>query len=114
MDTLVDPADAAINSRLTKEEKIRFLREMFRIRRFEQTSLKFYNQGKMGGFLHLYTGQESVAVGTISLLGKNDHVITAYRDHGHALTVGMDMKPLMAELFGKATGCSKGKGGSMH
>src|ERR1700688_624895 len=114
METLVDPADAAINSRLTKEEKIRFLREMFRIRRFEQTSLKYYNLGKMGGFLHLYSGQEAVAVGTISLLGDNDHVITAYRDHGHALAVGMDMKACMAELFGKATGCSKGKGGSMH
>jgi pyruvate dehydrogenase E1 component alpha subunit len=114
MDTLVDPADAAINSRLTKEEKIRLLREMFRIRRFEQTSLKYYNLGKMGGFLHLYSGQEAVAVGTISLLGENDHVITAYRDHGHALAVGMDMKACMAELFGKATGCSKGKGGSMH
>ncbi len=68
----------------------------------------------MGGFLHLYIGQESVAVGTCSLLGTNDHVITAYRDHGHALAVGMSMNECMAELFGKATGCSKGKGGSMH
>jgi pyruvate dehydrogenase E1 component alpha subunit len=114
MEIQVDPADAGINSQLTKEEKIRFLREMFRIRRFEQTSLKYYNLGKMGGFLHLYSGQEAVAIGTISLLGENDHVITAYRDHGHALAVGMEMKPCMAELFGKATGCSKGKGGSMH
>src|SRR3981189_2397705 len=112
METLVDPADAAINTRLTKEDKIRFLREMFRIRRFEQTSLKYYNLGKMGGFLHLYSGQEAVAVGTISLLGDNDHIITAYRDHGHALAVGMDMKACMAELFGRATGCSKGEGGS--
>lgn len=107
-------ADAEINRKLDAETKIGFLRDMFRIRRFEQTSLKFYNQGKMGGFLHLYTGQESVAVGTISLLGENDHVITAYRDHGHALAVGMSMNECMAELFGKATGCSKGKGGSMH
>jgi pyruvate dehydrogenase E1 component alpha subunit len=114
MEIQVDPAQTGINSQLTKEEKIRFLREMFRIRRFEQTSLKYYNLGKMGGFLHLYSGQEAVAVGTISLLGENDHVITAYRDHGHALAVGMDMKSCMAELFGKATGCSKGKGGSMH
>src|SRR3984957_1036055 len=114
METLVEPAEAAINSRLTKEEKVCFLREMFRIRRFEQTSLKYYNLGKMGGFLHLYSGQEAVAVGTISLLGENDHVITAYRDHGHALAVGMSMNECMAELFGKATGCSKGKGGSMH
>src|SRR5690242_9261446 len=117
MDTLVDSSanvDAAINRDLSKEDKIRFLRDMCRIRRFEQTSLKWYNLGKMGGFLHLYSGQEAVAVGTISLLGENDHVITAYRDHGHALAVGMSMEECMAELFGRVTGCSKGKGGSMH
>ena len=68
----------------------------------------------MGGFLHLYIGQEAVAVGTMSLLGENDHVITAYRDHGHALAAGMTMDECMAELYGKATGCSSGKGGSMH
>jgi pyruvate dehydrogenase E1 component alpha subunit len=116
-ETLVETskyAEAEINKKLTPEQKIQFLRDMCRIRQFEHTSLKYYNQGKMGGFLHLYTGQESVAVGTISLLGKNDHVITAYRDHGHALSVGMNMNECMAELFGKATGCSKGKGGSMH
>ena len=107
-------ADAPVNRALTKEEKIGLLREMVRIRRFEQAALKYYNAGKMGGFLHLYIGQESVAVGTMSLLGDNDHVITAYRDHGHALAVGMSMNECMAELFGKATGCSKGKGGSMH
>jgi len=117
METLLNPsayADAAINKQLTDDDKVRLLRELYRIRRFEQTSLKYYNLGKMGGFLHLYSGQEAVAVGTISLLGEDDHVITAYRDHGHALAVGMEMKPLMAELFGKVTGCSKGKGGSMH
>jgi len=110
----VDYAGAEINAALGADEKIRFLAEMLRIRRFEQTALKYYNQGKMGGFLHLYIGQEAVAVGTVSLLGKNDHVITAYRDHGHALAVGMDMNSCMAELLGKATGCSHGKGGSMH
>ena len=109
-----DFSKAEINAKLGPEEKIRFLTEMLRIRRFEQTALKYYNQGKMGGFLHLYIGQEAVALGTISLLGENDHVITAYRDHGHALAVGMDMKSCMAELLGKATGCSRGKGGSMH
>jgi pyruvate dehydrogenase E1 component alpha subunit len=107
-------ADAPVNSALTKEEKVGFLREMYRIRRFEQVALKYYNAGKMGGFLHLYIGQESVAVGTMSVLGDNDHVITAYRDHGHALMAGMSMNECMAELYGKATGCSKGKGGSMH
>ena len=82
-----DYAGAEINATLGADEKIRFLAEMLRIRRFEQTALKYYNQGKMGGFLHLYIGQEAVAVGTVSLMGKNDHVITAYRDHGHALAV---------------------------
>ena len=110
----VDYAAAEINAALGTDEKIRFFTEMLRIRRFEQTALKYYNQGKMGGFLHLYIGQEAVAVGTVSLLGKNDHLITAYRDHGHALAVGMDMNSCMAELLGKAAGCSHGKGGSMH
>ena len=107
-------ADAEINKKLSSEEKIDFLRLMHRIRQFEQISLNHYKDGKIGGFLHLYVGQESVAVGACSLMGKNDHVITAYRDHGHALAVGMGMDECMAELFGKATGCSKGKGGSMH
>jgi pyruvate dehydrogenase E1 component alpha subunit len=113
----VDPVDfskAEVNANLTPDEKMGILRQMLRIRRFEQVSLKYYNQGAMGGFLHLYIGQEAVAVGTVSLLGKNDHVITAYRDHGHALSVGMSMNECMAELLGKATGCSRGKGGSMH
>ena len=107
-------ADAPINKKLSPQDKIDLHRQMVRIRAFEQLSLQHYQGGKMAGFLHLYIGQESVAVGTISLLGENDHVITAYRDHGHALAVGMSMNECMAELFGKATGCSKGKGGSMH
>ena len=101
--------DHVANAELTNEDKVEFLRTMVRIRRFEEASLKYYNAGKMGGFLHLYIGQESIAVGTASLCGKNDHLITAYRDHGHALAVGMSMNECMAELFGKATGCSKGK-----
>jgi len=109
-----DFAKASINANLTSEGKLDLLREMLRIRRFEQTSLKVYQQGKIGGFLHLYIGQESIAVGAASLMGDNDHLITAYRDHGHALAVGMSMNECMAELYGKATGCSKGKGGSMH
>ena len=112
--TLLDFSQSKVNKDLTNADKIEFYRQMVRIRRFEQTALKFYNGGKMGGFLHLYIGQESVAVGTISLCGDNDHVITAYRCHGHALTVGMEMDPCMAECYGKATGSAKGKGGSMH
>jgi len=114
----VDPTDfanAAINQKLTPEEKIHLLDQMVRIRQFEQESAKQYQQkSKIGGFLHLYNGQESIAVGCASLMGENDHMITTYRDHGHALAVGMGMNECMAELFGKATGCSKGKGGSMH
>jgi len=110
----VNFAKARVNTDLTKDQKLQFLRDMLRIRRFEQASLKLYQQGKMGGFLHLYIGQESVAVGTCSLMGPNDHAITAYRDHGHALVVGLSMDECMAELLGKSTGCSKGKGGSMH
>jgi pyruvate dehydrogenase E1 component alpha subunit len=105
---------AAINSRLTPDQKVELHRKMVRIRRFEERSLRAYQAKKIGGFLHLYIGQEAVAVGSCSLMTPNDHVITAYRDHGHAIAVGMDTKALMAELYGKATGCSKGKGGSMH
>jgi pyruvate dehydrogenase E1 component alpha subunit len=108
-------AEAEINRRLTPQEKIHLLRQMLRSRRFEQAALKNYQTGgQMGGFLHLYIGQESVAAATISLCGDDDHIITGYRDHAHALMVGMSMNECMAELFGKATGCSKGKGGSMH
>ncbi|MFT5469204.1 MAG: pyruvate dehydrogenase E1 component alpha subunit [Verrucomicrobiales bacterium] len=107
-------ANDPINKDLTPQDKIRFLSQMLRIRRFEETANKFYTAGKMAGFLHLYIGQESVAVGAASLMGDHDHMITAYRDHGHALAVGMSMNECMAELFGKVTGCSKGKGGSMH
>lgn len=117
MESVLDKPKAAIaeiNRSLTKEDKIGFLRDMCRIRRFEQVSLKYYHQGRMGGFLHLYSGQEAVAIGTVSLLGEHDHIITAYRDHGHALAAGMGMDECMAELYGKKTGCSKGKGGSMH
>jgi pyruvate dehydrogenase E1 component alpha subunit len=107
-------ADAPINKALSADDKIGLLRTLVRIRRFEQAASTQYQKKKMGGFLHLYIGQESVATGAVSLMGDNDHIITAYRDHGHALGVGMDMNSCMAELFGKVTGCSKGKGGSMH
>jgi pyruvate dehydrogenase E1 component alpha subunit len=117
MDTAVkatDHSSAPINAKLTKDDKISLLRMMIRIRRFEQRALSEYTKGKMGGFMHLYIGQESIATGVCSLIGDHDHVITAYRCHGHAIAAGMTMNECMAELYGKATGCSKGKGGSMH
>ncbi len=93
----------------------KLLYDMLLLRRFEEKAGQMYGLQKIGGFCHLYIGQEAVAVGSIAALDiKKDYMITAYRDHGHALACGMDPKALMAELFGKATGCSKGKGGSMH
>lgn len=98
-----------------KELLIKLLREMLLIRRFEEKAGQEYGLRKIGGFCHLYIGQEAVAAGTISVLDlTKDYVITGYRDHGHALACGMSPDSIMAELYGKATGCSKGKGGSMH
>jgi len=89
-------------------------RQMLLIRRFEEKCAESYSLGKIGGFCHLYIGQEAVAVGSISALRKDDYVITSYREHGHALAKGIPADAIMAELYGKATGCSRGKGGSMH
>lgn len=88
-------------------------REMLRIRRFEELSAKAYTQRKILGFCHLYIGQEAVAVGAAAATG-GDYWITAYREHGHALAKGVSARSIMAEMFGKATGCSRGHGGSMH
>ena len=107
----------AVDSGKSKSAKQlnKFLREMLLIRRFEEKSAQMYGLRKIGGFCHLYIGQEASAVGSIAALDlKKDYVLTAYRDHGHAIACGMDPKVLMAELYGKATGCSRGKGGSMH
>lgn len=98
----------------TKEQLSHFYRQMFQIRRFEESAEEQYMRGNVRGFLHVYTGQEAVAVGAISALRKSDYLVTHYRDHGHALAKGLASKSAMAELFGKATGCSKGMGGSMH
>ena len=89
-------AAAPVNAVLSADQKIGLYRIMLRIRRFEERSLRAYQAKKIGGFLHLYIGQEAVAVGCCSLMGKDDHVITAYRDHGHAIAVGMELNPLMA------------------
>lgn len=88
--------------------------KMLIIRRFEEKAAEMYARGKIGGFLHLYIGQEAVGVGAISALREDDYVISAYREHGHCIGKGVDPKLIMAELFGKAAGVSKGKGGSMH
>jgi pyruvate dehydrogenase E1 component subunit alpha len=99
---------------LTKEEELRAYREMLLIRRFEEKAGQLYGMGQIGGFCHLYIGQEAVVVGMQMAIREGDQVITAYRDHGHMLVCGMDPKGVMAELTGRRGGYSKGKGGSMH
>ncbi|WP_455479813.1 pyruvate dehydrogenase (acetyl-transferring) E1 component subunit alpha [Bartonella sp. B23] len=98
----------------TKEEEIDAYREMLLIRRFEEKAGQLYGMGLIGGFCHLYIGQEAVVVGTLKAAKEGDQVITSYRDHGHMLAVGMSPRGVMAELTGRQGGFSKGKGGSMH
>ncbi|MDX2123086.1 MAG: pyruvate dehydrogenase (acetyl-transferring) E1 component subunit alpha [Gemmatimonadota bacterium] len=98
----------------TAEKYRTYLRQMMLIRHFEEKAGEAYSLGKIGGFCHLYIGQEAVAVGCLSQLRPTDAITTTYREHGHALARGIPARAVMAELFGKATGTSKGKGGSMH
>lgn len=90
------------------------LREMLRIRRFEEKAAEVYTEGRIRGFLHLYIGEEAVAVGALQALRPEDAVVSTYREHGHALARGLPMGPLMAEMYGRTNGCSRGRGGSMH
>ncbi|MFL2790383.1 MAG: pyruvate dehydrogenase (acetyl-transferring) E1 component subunit alpha [Paracoccaceae bacterium] len=101
-------------AKLTKPLLIDFYKKMLLIRRFEEKAGQLYGMGKIGGFCHLYIGQEAVVVGITSVRKPGDQTITSYRDHGHMLATGMDPKGVMAELTGRITGYSKGKGGSMH
>ena len=104
-----DPVDD-----LSEEQLQQLLYDMMLIRRFEERTMQSYQQAKIGGFCHIYIGQEATAVGSIAALKDDDPIVTAYRDHGHALARGMDPNACMAEMYGKVTGCAKGKGGSMH
>jgi pyruvate dehydrogenase E1 component alpha subunit len=99
---------------LDKTELLRMYHEMVLVRRLEERSAALYQEGKIGGVLHLYLGQEAVGTGVLSVRRPEDRVITAYRDHGTAISCGLSARVVMAELLGKATGASKGKGGSMH
>ena len=96
------------------KELLGFYRDMLLIRRFEERAGQMYGMGLIGGFCHLYIGQEAVVVGMQAALKEGDTVVTSYRDHGHMLACGMDPKGVMAELTGRRTGYSRGKGGSMH
>lgn len=101
-------------AQIIRDRGLELLRQMLRIRRFEEKCAELYQQGKIRGFLHLYIGEEAVAAGSIPLLRPDDAIVATYREHGHALVRGTPMGPLMAELYGKATGCARGRGGSMH
>ena len=97
-----------------REHALHLLREMLRIRRFEEACAELYSKGKIRGFLHLYVGQEAVAVGAMQSLEPDDAIVATYREHGHALARGLDPGAVMAEMFGKVQGSSHGRGGSMH
>ena len=110
--TIKNKPKKALN--FSKKQYLKWYKDMLVMRKIEERVGHLYIQQKFGGFCHLYIGQEAIVAGTASACKKEDKHITAYRDHGHALAVGMSMNECMAELFGKYTGCSKGKGGSMH
>jgi pyruvate dehydrogenase E1 component alpha subunit len=99
---------------LDRATALEWYRQMVLIRRFEERAGEMYTRSKIGGYLHLYIGQEAVAVGAIAALRQEDHLVSHYRDHGHALAKGADTRACMAELFGKVTGTTEGRGGSMH
>ena len=108
---MVKSIDVAVPSR---EQQLSFYRQMLLIRRFEEAAAVAYQRRKIGGFLHLYIGEEAVATGVCAALQPQDYAVSHYREHGHGLARGMDPKAVMAELFGRVTGVSRGKGGSMH
>jgi pyruvate dehydrogenase E1 component alpha subunit len=109
-----DPPNPKRKDGADKDQLLSFYRSMLLIRRFEERAGQLYGMGLIGGFCHLYIGQEAVAVGVQSVKQPHDQIITGYRDHGHMLAAGMEPKVVMAELTGRAAGASKGKGGSMH
>ena len=110
---VLDPPSAKPQSNTLEEDRetlLAMFRQMLLIRRFEEKCAESYSLGKIGGFCHLYIGQEAVAVGAISALRPDDYVLTSYREHGQAIAKGITPDAVMAELYGKATGCSRGKG----
>src|SRR5438874_13265491 len=114
---VLDPPSAKPQSNTLEEDRetlLAMFRQMLLIRRFEEKCAESYSLGKIGGFRRRYFGQEAVAVGAISVLRRDDYVLTSYREHGQAIAKGISPEAVMAELYGKAGGCSRGKGGSMH
>jgi pyruvate dehydrogenase E1 component alpha subunit len=110
---MVSPADSS-QSPLERDHALMLLREMVRIRRFEEKCAELYSAAKIRGFLHLYIGEEAVAVGAMQALEADDAIVATYREHGHALVRGVSAASIMAEMYGKQEGCSRGRGGSMN
>jgi pyruvate dehydrogenase E1 component alpha subunit/2-oxoisovalerate dehydrogenase E1 component len=108
-----EPAQAAL-PQIERQRGLHLLREMLRIRRFEERCVELYSAMKIRGFLHLYIGEEAVAVGVMQSIKPDDAIVATYREHGHALARGISARCIMAEMFGKVEGCSRGRGGSMH
>jgi pyruvate dehydrogenase E1 component alpha subunit/2-oxoisovalerate dehydrogenase E1 component len=106
--------EQAILPRLERDHGLDLLREMLRIRRFEEKCVELYSAMKIRGFMHLYIGEEAVAVGVMQSIKSDDAIVATYREHGHALARGISARRIMAEMFGKVEGCSRGRGGSMH
>src|SRR5512139_1266438 len=104
----------ATRSRVDREQRVGLLRTMLLIRRFEERCVELYSAQHIRGFLHLYIGEEAIATGVMAALEPTDAVVSTYREHGHALARGISPDAVMAEMYGKATGCSRGRGGSMH
>jgi pyruvate dehydrogenase E1 component alpha subunit len=104
----------SVKNKFSKDTYVKWYKDMLLIRKFEEKTGQLYIQQKFGGFCHLYIGQEAIVVGTASACESGDKHMTAYRDHAHPIALGTDPRVLMAELYGRKTGCSKGKGGSMH
>ncbi len=99
---------------MDREHGLVLLREMLRVRRFEEKCVELYSAAKIRGFMHLYIGEEAVAVGAMQALEPQDAIVATYREHGHALVRGVSAGAIMAEMYGKVEGCSRGRGGSMH
>jgi pyruvate dehydrogenase E1 component alpha subunit len=109
-----DSIETQVRTEVDHIHEMECLRQMVRIRRFEERCAELYTETKIRGFLHLYNGEEAVAVGVVQALGPDDAVVATYREHGHALVRGISARSIMAELYGKQEGCSRGRGGSMH
>jgi homotetrameric cytidine deaminase len=110
----VSKKESPEKTKFSKETYVKWYKDMLLIRKFEEKTGQLYIQQKFGGFCHLYIGQEAIVAGTASACRPSDKHMTAYRDHGHPIALGTDPRILMDELYGRSTGCSKGKGGSMH